>query len=163
MKYEAVEDHNKKFKPNHKCKHGHLQHLSELCKLESTDTNPFVEFEKWFLKYHESCLLTKWFWNRKGDSPYVYVQPLGVFTNLNKLAKRIKNEIDSTLENKYNSYNKTNINFCPTVIMMMGETLSIHLEADSEDYLVELHVNYITLDDVDERRGYEGWKFELNK
>lgn len=146
---------------NAKFKHGHLEHLSEICKLKVTDNNPFIQLEKWFSKYHEACMLTKWTWNKKSDSPYVYIQHLGIFTDLNKLARRIKNEINSTLEDKCGNYNKINT-FNPGIITL-GDTLYVDLYREDENYSTGLQVEWITLNETDERRGYEGWKFELNK
>lgn len=144
---------------------GHLKHLSEMCKLDEHLYNPFVEFQRWFLEYHQACLLTKWTYNKKTDRPYCYVEHLGVFTDLNLLARRIKSEISSHVTNYFEEpveklkYWKPDADYCQ-------DTLHISLPEEKEENKIpvfwkELQVNYIQLNNTDERYSYEGWKFDI--
>lgn len=153
-------------KPQTMFQFGHLEHLSDMCNLEEHVYNPFVEFQKWFLKYHQACLLTKWTYNRLPDEPYCYVEHLGVFTDLNLLAKRVKNELQSACVNKFGETEEHLKNWKPSAEFFQ-ESLIVSLPEHQEQYDVpvyskELRVSYIQLNDVDERYGHEGWKFDLH-
>lgn len=142
---------------------GHLEHLSEMCQLEEHLYNPFVEFQRWFLKYHQACLLTKWAYNKTADEPYCYVEHLGVFTDLNLLARRIKNEISSHVTNYYEEPIEK-LKYWKPSAEFFQESLIISLPEQQEKdgvpiYWKELQVSYIQLNNTDERYGYEGWKF----
>lgn len=144
---------------------GHLEYLSEMCKLEEHLYNPFVEFQTWFLKYHQACLLTKWTYNKTSDKPYCYVEHLGVFTDLNLLAKRIKNELQTHLRNKFDLQIEELKKWKPSADFFQ-ESLIVSLPdyQEKEDvpvYWKELQVSYIQLNNTDERYGYEGWKFDI--
>lgn len=146
---------------------GHLEHLNKMCDLEEHVYNPFIEFQRWFLKYHQACLLTKWTYNKLSDEPYCYVEHLGVFTDLNLLAKRIKNELQAHLRNKFDQQIEELKNWKPSAEFFQ-ESLIISLPEYQEQnnvpvYYKELRVSYIQLNDVDERYEHEGWKFDINK
>lgn len=144
---------------------GHLKHLSEMCKLDEHLYNPFVEFQRWFLEYHQACLLTKWTYNKKDDQSYCYVEHLGVFTDLNFLAQRIKNELQAHFKNKFDQKIEELKKWKPSADFFQ-ESLIISLPdyQEKEDipvYWKELRVSYIQLNNTDERYGYEGWKFDI--
>ena len=111
----------------------------------------FAKFEYWFKKYHSHVLLTEWFWNRETTEPYVFIEKHGVFSNLNKLAQRIMNEVFHQLENKKD-------NFKLTLHSSNSEVLQINMPWKNRYISCE----FISLDDTKEDiQESEGWKFDI--
>lgn len=144
-------------------KDGHFEHLAEMLYKKQgnfddcwDNETAFHEFEKWFYKYHSHVLLSEWRWYI-GNKSFIFHQPLGVYDNLNTLARRIKNELfrykEDVLDEKI------------VHIDYMGDKLEIRIYDDSNyishvDYICE----FITFNNTES--GYsecEGYKFEMKE
>lgn len=129
---------------------GHWEHL---VRLSGKNQNAAIkEFLYWFNKYHNVCILNKWTTNRDTNTPYMFVEILGVFTDLNLLARRIKNEL---YDEKYREQAKVT----QPSFDFFQDTLHISLISE-ENYQVELQVEYNSLNET-EKIYHEGWKFNI--
>jgi len=130
--------------------HGHLQFLSDLCNFTKDDIDqPFLDFENYFIKYHDAVVMNELIWQKTGTDPYVMLKNLGVFTNINTLAKRIRKEIYL--------YDNKNVQKAVDVMFIGGDTL--HIDFDDR----RLEVCFIELNNLDTINVHDGYKFELSK
>ena len=105
--------------------------------------NDFILFEDSFERWDgDAILLTRWHYNRKYSEPYVYIQPLCVFTDIGTFARRLQHELPHDRE---------------IHCMMMGDEL--HL--DDGVYLYRAAV--IEVNQKVGAKHYEGWKFDIKQ
>lgn len=119
---------------------GRWQNLSEDCNGGDSLWNPLLDFQNWFLLYYKAILLTEVIWYEKR----VLVKPLGVFDDLNDLARRIQNIRGNQKLNPEK----------------LGDTLYFYFQ-DSENSLQCTYVDFNTTENINPP--FEGWIFERIK
>lgn len=119
---------------------GRWNNLSEECDCQDSVWNPLLDFQNWFLLYHKAVLLTEVTWYEKR----VLIKPLGVFDNLNDLARRIQNI-------------KGNQRLNPE---KLGDTLYFYFQ-DSENSLQCTYADFNMTENINPP--FEGWIFERTK
>ena len=140
--------------------YGHLKFLSDRCSNNTSltsGTNAFEEFINWFIKYHNACILTVVTTREnKHNERYVYIEMLGVFTDLNKLAKRIDAEIRQAVADKFGKTSYEYKEYKPTADFFHEMLIIKHPWEDMEFQIV-----YTGVDETSCERHCEGWKYDL--
>jgi hypothetical protein len=130
----------------HKCKNHMLECINTLPNMvhnghADSQWNDFILFEDMFEHWDgDAILLTKWRYDREYAEPYVYIQPLAVFTNIGDLARRLQHELPHDRE---------------ISAMMWGDEL--HLDDGRYTYRAAI----IEVNQKVGAKHYEGWKFDI--
>lgn len=136
-----------------RCRNELFQCINEWKNVETIDDkhNPMITFERYFEDWDsDAMLLTKWNWNHTAG--YVYIDKIGVYTNIGSLARALQHLLPSQKE--------------IGVEEMGGDEIEFRIYED--DNLQNSEVYQIHFIDIDQKKPSqdshgEGWKFDLEK
>lgn len=126
--------------------YGHLENLIKMSS-NTEDENPLIEFQYDFLKWQKAVFLSRWF-SLNSDA---YIEPIGIYTDLNTLFKRIKDEILTDLYKQ-----NTPVELFKTLITPLDGEITLTTPFASQ----ELRCSFIPLNNMGEKYGYTYWKFQ---
>lgn len=133
--------------PRHKCQNIGWQYILDMKNLEcngakDSEFNDLKQFEDLFNSWQrQAILLTRIYWN----PDYHYVTPLGVFTYIGTLARRLQKLLPH--ENKIS-------------VLMTGDELSFGFPCHTENMQQTLYCNFIELDQALSNQHCDGWSLE---
>lgn len=155
-----------------KFRFGHWMFAAERCR----GLNCFQDFEDDFVKYGGGVLLTEWRWRQdteieKRDEPYVIIEALGFYTDLNILGKAVRQMYDKNI-NLYFGENAAYQQERPESVYseyLGGESLEVcvyRCHSDKNDYLESVfsfHMEFVPFNSssVRDMEMHDGWKFDL--
>lgn len=150
--------------------HGHLAFAAKECR----GLLSFRDFEKDAIRYGHAVLFTDWNWRQDHPKesriePYVYIEVMGVYTDLNMLGQAIRERLYSNLrmyfgENTWRDlFKKNGIRISSEYTG--GDNLEVWVYRDDDSYesIFEFHLSFVNLNAMGRAlgAGFEGWKFDL--
>lgn len=137
-----------------KCKNHMLEAINDMQNLQvngSKDSqyNDFIMFEDHFENWDkQAIILTQWDWNRTSSEPYIYVTPIGVYTDIGVFARKLQRILSE---------------FEDISVIMMGSDLHItgYPEKDNYDKNTSFEAKFLHIDQIEDDFHHEGWKFDL--
>lgn len=138
-----------------KCKNHMLEAINNMQNLgvngsKDSQYNDLILFEDMFENWDQKgILLTKWEWRRSTDEPYVYITPMGIYTDIGIFARKLQRILN---------YNAHSIS-----VIMMGDDLHITEYPDEGRYDNSTTYEAMTLhiDQIDSGFYVDGWKLSL--
>lgn len=143
---------------------GQLQFLRERVGL-SQNTDDLYEFEKTFIRYHHGILLTKIIYYQtefgnmcfdKDTKPFVCIEQLGFFDDMNIFARRVNNELNAMQREKYDKTKPVKV----SIMFRGGDSLEIH--ADNGGTKCEFVATFLDKNQEVSIKHYECMKYEIN-
>lgn len=139
--------------PKHVCKNKMLQCINEYKNLhvngcKDSEYNDFIRFEDSFESWDKRAILLTCHRTGKDPKDYVYITPMGVFTDIGSFARKLQKELPRDRQ---------------ISVMDFGGRMNLSVFDEYRDKIVETFVaSQIPIDEPSNDGYQEGWKYHID-